>query len=60
MTGLLVVLGIIVLLVVIAAGFRRWKRYPRPARTVRGPTYRQMKEQDRHRIEKYGGPDVNF
>jgi hypothetical protein len=57
MTGFDIALGIVVVLIVIAAAYLFWKRGPRPA-SPGGLTYRQMKEESRARAERHGGPGV--
>ena len=54
MTGFLIAIGIIVLLVLIAAGYRRWRRGPQPPRTEGRDTYRDIKSEAKHRPDNWG------
>ncbi len=54
MTGFDIALGIVVVLIVIAAAHLSWKRGSRPA-TPGDPTYRQLKDEARSRAQKHGG-----
>ena len=51
MTGFLIVIAVLVLM---AAGYRRWARGPQPPSTRGGDSYRDIKSEAQHRPDSFG------